>query len=47
MNSVEKAGFSAQLNDHEWCAQVVYMAHIVRHLSYLNESMQGQQENVL
>lgn len=47
MFSVEKPDFAAQLNDEEWCAKVAYLADIFRHLNYLNESMQGKQENVL
>ena len=45
--SIENPDFAAQLNDEKWCAKVAYLADIFSHLNYLNESMQGKQENVL
>jgi hypothetical protein len=47
MFSIENPDFAVQLNDEEWCAKVAYLADILSHLNYLNESMQGKEENML
>jgi hypothetical protein len=47
MFSIENPDFVAQLNDEKWYAKVAYLADIFSHLNYLNESMQGKEENVL
>jgi hypothetical protein len=47
MFSIENPDFAAQLNDEKWYAKVAYLADIFSHLNYLNESMQGKEENVL
>jgi hypothetical protein len=48
MFGIKNPDFAAQLNDEEWCANVAYKTDTFSHLiNYLNESMQGKEENVL